>query len=369
MLTVKNDAPDAANIQSIKPHIADEEYFFADLIAGILAAIRTRLDKKPFRLITKIDGTLPRVLHGDKNHICQVLLNLVLNAVQHTDEGSVTLTIHGENAARQCGEQIPLTFILQDTGSGIEDEHALPNDCADLDKKAANDFSIAANEKLCRLMGGSLTVSGCGQGSVFTVVIPQKIIDSAPFAFVTESAKKRVIVYEARRQYVESLVYTLKNLGVACSAAHSPNELIAQLSESTDFVFVSLAFAEEVSAILAQENTRARLVGLSYPGEECFEGVHLLYLPLHPLDAADILNGKDTRAAGDGAENPVAPNGRAVDARLLEPLLNALHDALAAKDTRAVKTALKAIEALPPGKAAPGRLNCFPRGPGKGAIQ
>ena len=291
MLTVKNDATDAAAVKPLTPHIADEEYFLADLIAGLLAAIRTRLDKKPFRLITKIDGTLPRVLRGDKNHICRALLNLLLNAVQHTDEGSVTLAMHGEKAARQGGENIPLTFVIQDAGGAAGDEQVFAqlNGAADLAGEAA---------QWCRLMGGSLTAKNVrGQGSVFTVVIPQRIIDGAPFAFVNESATKRVIVYEARRQYVESLVYTLNNLGVACSTAHSPNELIAQLSAATDFVFVSLAFVEEVSAILAQENTRAHLVGLGYPGEERVEGAHLLYLPLHPLDAADILNGKPPRAS------------------------------------------------------------------------
>jgi hypothetical protein len=297
---VNNDTTNTVNIKSVKLKIADDEYFLPDLIAGILAIVQTRLDKKSFRLITKIDGTLPRVLCGDKKHIYQVLHNLLLSAVQHTDEGSVTLTIHSENGARQDKGIIPLVFVIQDTGRGIKNEHIRAQ------FNAAADFDVFVSEKLCRLMGGSLTAEGVeGQGCVFTVAIPQKIIDNAPFAFVKESAKKRVIVYEARRHYVESLVYTLNNLGVMCSAAHSPNELIAQLSASTDFVFVSLAFVGEVSAILAQENTRARLVGLSYPGEEYFDGTQMLYLPLHPLDAADILNGKNPQNRGIAKRDPL----------------------------------------------------------------
>jgi signal transduction histidine kinase len=317
LLATVNDMLDIAYIESGKLKIAEEEYLFADLITDILAIIRTRLGEKPFRPITKIDGTLPRILCGDKERICQALLNLLLSAVQHTDEGGITLTIHGEKTARQSKEIILLAFIIQDTGSGIEDGHlrALLNNAADFGQETEKDFGIAVSGNLCRLMGGSLTAKSVrGQGSAFTVAIPQKIIDNAPFAFVKESAKKRVIVYEARRHYVESLVYTLNNLGVMCSAAHSPNELIAQLSESTDFVFVSLAFVGEVSAILAQENTRARLVGLSYPGEKHFDGAQMLYLPLHPLDAADILNGKNPQNRGIAKRDPLCVKGGCEDA-------------------------------------------------------
>jgi HPt (histidine-containing phosphotransfer) domain-containing protein len=80
-----------------------------------------------------------------------------------------------------------------------------------------------------------------GEGSTFTAYIPQEIRDKAPFASVTDPQAKKVLIYETREVYGNSIVCSTDNLGVSCKlVADSKGFAEALETDRFNFIFVKL---------------------------------------------------------------------------------------------------------------------------------
>jgi CheY-like chemotaxis protein len=127
---------------------------------------------------------MPVRLFGDELRIKQVLNNLLSNAFKYTEEGSVTLTVSWEKR----GDDAWVVFAIQDTGQGIrqQDIPKLFSEYRQLDAKAnrhieGTGLGLSITRNLVSLMNGRIGVeSEYGKGSVFTVRIPQRIVDETP---------------------------------------------------------------------------------------------------------------------------------------------------------------------------------------------
>jgi signal transduction histidine kinase len=218
LLSIINDILDFSKIESGNFEILPDKYSLSLLVDDILNIIKVRLLEKPVRLTTFLDCRLPDRLYGDVARVRQVLLNLLSNAVKYTREGSISLEI---TARAQTEEDITLEMRVVDTGVGVkpEDLGRLFGDFERLDlaenkNVEGTGLGLAIARNLCQLMGGDIEVTSVhGQGSVFTVVLPQKIESQTPVAKVPEPDKKAVLVFERRAIYAKSLAASLDNLG------------------------------------------------------------------------------------------------------------------------------------------------------------
>jgi signal transduction histidine kinase/CheY-like chemotaxis protein len=190
LLSIINDILDFSKVESGKLELINADYFLSSLLNDVISIIRTRLNEKPVSLVIRTDDFLPAVLHGDESRIRQVLLNILDNAVKYTREGSITLTIRsGRTSAPAPGDTISLSFEIADTGVGIKPENMekLFEEFHQINTKASRNIvgtglGLTIARALCVLMGGNITVdSRYGQGSIFTVNLPQTVIDPKPF--------------------------------------------------------------------------------------------------------------------------------------------------------------------------------------------
>ncbi|MDR1471805.1 MAG: response regulator [Synergistaceae bacterium] len=194
LISIINDVLDFSKIEAGKMELAGNEYMFASLIHDVENIIKLRVAEKMLAFNTNIDAGLPNKLRGDVSRTRQILLNLLSNAVKYTNEGSITLSVSG--TVREDGS-IMLSFEVADTGIGIrqEDMEKLFDSFrrVDLPKNRGIEgtgLGLAISQNLCRLMGGDITVrSVYGKGSVFTALIPQKIVDGRPFRAETEARR------------------------------------------------------------------------------------------------------------------------------------------------------------------------------------
>jgi signal transduction histidine kinase/CheY-like chemotaxis protein len=352
LLSLINDILDFSKIESGKLDIVNAEYHFASIVNDVVAIIRMRLNEKPIRFITKIDGSLPALLVGDEARVRQVLLNLLSNAVKYTREGSIILSIHeayrsgGQGKSTHGGEhpRILIAFEVADTGIGIkkEDMEKLFGNFTQFDKEQnrgveGTGLGLAISRSLCLLMGGNITVESVyGQGSVFTALIPQDIKDDTPFALVEKPETKTALVYENRPHYAESVVYTLDNLGVGCAAARTRNDFVEQLARGGwQFIFTSSTLLDEVREVLqrsmpGQESApRGRepvLVVLMEYGQAARPDIHTVFMPVQPVAVANILNGEKNDKGCHESENPgvrfTAPDARVLIVDDIETNLN-----------------------------------------------
>jgi CheY-like chemotaxis protein len=115
------------------------------------------------------------VLVSDPGRIRQILVNLLSNAVKFTPQGRVELLVH----AREQGDEVWLTFVVQDTGVGIPSErlHLLFHPFQQLDasttrKYGGTGLGLAICHALATLLGGRVGVeSQPGQGATFTAEV------------------------------------------------------------------------------------------------------------------------------------------------------------------------------------------------------
>jgi CheY-like chemotaxis protein len=226
LISIINDILDFSKIEAGKMDIADSEYMFASLIRDVENIIKFKNADGSIEFITDIDPTLPNKLRGDMIRVRQVLLNLLSNALKYTREGSVTFTVFG---VKREEDRILLSFEVADTGVGIrqEDMENLFDSFNQIDASKnpgieGTGLGLTISQNLCHLMGGEITVrSVYGEGSVFTALIPQGIVDGQPFRqqdeeteAVLQGTKKRIIEFTAPKARVLAVDDSAVNLTV-----------------------------------------------------------------------------------------------------------------------------------------------------------
>ncbi|MDR2123702.1 MAG: response regulator [Desulfovibrio sp.] len=196
LLGVINDILDFAWIESGTPVMHPAPYETASLLQDVQTIARVRAGEKSLELQTDFSPDIPRSPIGDVDRIRQILLNLLNNAVKYTDRGFVKFSAYATPGA---GDEIRLTFIVEDSGIGIraEDMPRLFGEFLRIDEKrnigiAGTGLGLSIARSLCRAMGGDIAVrSEYGSGSVFTAELTQAVYDRRPMGDITGMAVKR----------------------------------------------------------------------------------------------------------------------------------------------------------------------------------
>ena len=106
-------------------------------------------------------------VHGNDRLLLQVLINLVVNASRHTEDGRITV------GTEDCGDTV--AFLVQDTGTGIAPEvvpHIFEKGYTTTEGRGIG-LSVCSN--VIRFHGGTLTLQSTGpEGSCFRFTIPKE---------------------------------------------------------------------------------------------------------------------------------------------------------------------------------------------------
>ncbi|MCM1386512.1 MAG: DegV family EDD domain-containing protein [Bacillus sp. (in: Bacteria)] len=189
LLNLVNDILDLSQMEMKKMEIIPLEYRTEELFGALIDMIKVRLQEKKLEFQVDIDENIPAVLLGDMKRVSQVLLNILTNAAKYTQEGSVTLSVQAEPAQE---DSILLAVSVRDTGIGIrkEDlEHIYDSfkraDARKNLKVEGSGLGLSITKQLVDMMGGEITVDSIyTKGSVFTVTLPQKVVDKTPIGNV-----------------------------------------------------------------------------------------------------------------------------------------------------------------------------------------
>ena len=197
----------------------------------------------------------------------QIFTNLLNNAVKYTEKGSVSLKIRGK---KQDNGMLNLTIVVWDTGIGIKPEekemlftrfHRL-----DMERNSTVEgtgLGLTIAHHLISLMGGSIDVeSEYGKGSIFTVVIPQKIISDEPIGDFQTRLKENlpgdipyresfrapdatILIVDDTRINLTVAVNLLKNTKMKIDTATSGVEAVEMASKTRyDMIFMDQRMPE-----------------------------------------------------------------------------------------------------------------------------
>ena len=245
LLGLINDVLDFSKIEAGKLEIVESDYSTATLINDVMLGADVRAKQKQLHVVKHIDDTLPSVLCGDELRIKQVLNNILSNAVKYTEKGSVTFS--ADSVYKE--DKFFLRFAIKDTGIGIRKE--------DMDKLFGSferlelsknryiqgtGLGLNIAKQLVASMGGTIDVqSEYGEGSCFTVEIPQQIVDDTPMSKkkpaedtkVAPEEKKRlyapdakVLVVDDNKMNLKVIQALMKNTGIQLDMANSGDECL-----------------------------------------------------------------------------------------------------------------------------------------------
>ena len=201
LLSRINDILDISKIQSGRMELAETQYETARLLSDIVNLLWARAKEKNLRFEVNVGEGVPSMLYGDEMRLKQVLVNILTNAIKYTEEGSVTLTVDGE---QRGPNEFLLRVDVDDTGIGIRKE-AIPYlfdafkrvDAERNRNVEGTGLGLAISKQLIDLMGGTISVDSIfTKGSHFQVEVVQKIVDATPVQYDAVSERTSLGSYE-----------------------------------------------------------------------------------------------------------------------------------------------------------------------------
>lgn len=194
LLALIDDVLDFSKIEAGRMEVVETEYDLNLLLKDVVQVLSSKAEEKGLYIEVYIDDTLPAVLSGDEIRIKQVLNNLVTNAVKYTSKGKIIFRVSGRMLDEQ---QVELTMDIEDTGIGIrqEDMSKLFESFTRLEQEKnrsiqGTGLGLSITKRLIDLMHGKLEVKSVyGKGSVFSVVLPQKILGNMSLAETKENVE------------------------------------------------------------------------------------------------------------------------------------------------------------------------------------
>lgn len=173
---------DISKIEAGKIVISHEQFDLHALINSVIS-IQAPIGKaKKIVVSCSIESDVPFLLKGDQQHIRQVLINLIGNAIKFTEQGSVNLHV---KFSGQDDSTARIRFEVRDTGIGIS-EDALTSVFDDFTQVSVSDshrsggtgLGTTISKELVELMGGEIGVeSELDKGSNFWFELPFPVIE------------------------------------------------------------------------------------------------------------------------------------------------------------------------------------------------
>jgi PAS domain S-box-containing protein len=170
-----NGILDFSRMESGELELASQPFDLGACVTSAIELVGVASAEKGLKLTAEVPQSCPAWLYGDSKRVRQVLVNLLTNAVQFTERGSVALTVDAEPVLAQ--DEYEVTFTVRDTGIGIPARklERIFDAFVQVDTSASRcgtGLGLSTCHRLSKLMGGTLHVdSTVGEGSTFRFVL------------------------------------------------------------------------------------------------------------------------------------------------------------------------------------------------------
>ncbi len=172
LLTVINDILDFSKIEAGRLDLERVDFELRETLDDTVATLALRAHKKGLELADHVAADVPDALSGDPHRLCQIVVNLLGNAIKFTERGEVVLRVEVQHRDER---EICLHFAVSDTGIGIAPDQQQKlfkafsqADTSTTRKYGGTGLGLAISARLVQMMGGDIWLeSQVGRGSTF----------------------------------------------------------------------------------------------------------------------------------------------------------------------------------------------------------
>ena len=237
LLTMINQIMEMSGVDKNSPEADKSEFALGKTIEEISDMVRVKTQLKHQRFEVRTVGIEHDIFIGDKVRITEVLMNLLDNAVQYTQEGGeISLTVIGRESDGDADFR-EISFEVRDNGMGISSElqkRLFDNNGRfdDVPGMQGTGIGIAVSRKFVAQMGGTISVqSTLGQGSTFFVGLRLQTAGQAADNFWSEHGVRRLLVVGENMNEAARICELLRDTGLDAdytASAYGTMQLIEQ---------------------------------------------------------------------------------------------------------------------------------------------
>ena len=237
LLTMINQIMEMGGVDKNSPEADKSEFALGRTIEEISDMVRVKTQLKHQRFEVRTAGIEHDIFIGDKVRITEVLMNLLDNAVQYTQEGGeISLTVIGRESEGDADFR-EISFEVRDNGMGMSSElqkRLFDNNGRfdDVPGMQGSGIGIAVSRKFVAQMGGTISVqSTLGQGSTFFVGLRLQTAGQAADNFWSEHGVRRLLVVGENMNEAARICELLRDTGLDAdytASAYGTMQLIEQ---------------------------------------------------------------------------------------------------------------------------------------------
>jgi PAS domain S-box-containing protein len=325
LLTIINDVLDLSKIEAGKLELEHAPFEIDDVVTAVADLLYPVASEKQLVLGAIIAPDIPQRMVGDAGRLCQILVNLVGNALKFTDSGGVIIRVSLDDP---LNGEARLRFSVTDTGVGIPEgasnrlfEMFSQVDPSSGRTRGGTGLGLAISRRLVGLMKGEIGfTSAFGKGSEFHFTARFGVGEPKKGDTAASRLDGDVLVIDATVVGRELLAGQITDAG-GCAVIVAPDEVvpagyqwkgavIGHLADHTDPV-------EQVRTLHGlPEFADVRVVAVAPVGSRVSsaDGADAFVpVPVHQRDLIAALSGEELsrsdRQSGGEGDNPHAARG------------------------------------------------------------
>jgi CheY-like chemotaxis protein/HPt (histidine-containing phosphotransfer) domain-containing protein len=315
LLAIVNEVLDFSKIEAGMLELEGVEFDVRGVVGDVVALMRPRAVEKGLSLVATVAPSVPLRITGDPTRLCQILFNLVGNALKFTAVGMVRLEVE---PVRTAGGRLALRFSVIDSGIGMSEEERsrlfrpfTQADASTTRRFGGTGLGLAISQKLALKMGGGIRVESVpGVGSRFWFEVEDG---------TTTGARRVVHATGLVRAGARSAAAAAAPLLVVDDAAVN-REVAALLLRRIGYAVDVVASGEEALGLIATRPYAAILLDCQMPGLNGYETTERLRsLPAPAAEVpvialtAHALKGDRERCLASGMDDYLAKPIKAKD--------------------------------------------------------
>ncbi len=281
LLSVINDILDFSKIEAKKLDLENIGFDLRVTIEDMCEPLVLRAEEKGVEFLCYIHHEVPCLLIGDPGRLCQVLINLINNAIKFSEKGDVVVEVFLE---KENDKEAEIGFRVSDKGIGIPADRidSIFSSFSQADgsitrRYGGTGLGLAISKQIVEMMGGEIQVkSENGKGSTFSFSVIFKKQDEGrkkEICYTKNISGRRILIVDDNALNRLIIREHLLSWGCSVDEAGDGNEALTKLRSA------AMGRPYEIAVIdMMMPSMNGETLGLRIKNEEMLKSTKLVML-------------------------------------------------------------------------------------------